>query len=397
MIPELDINFQSKEIQENPYPLYEYLLSNYPIFKFPDKRVAVCSHEGATFILNHPHYFSVGSPALVSPDWQAHRRGMFILTQDNPEHERNKSIVKKAFVHRIIDQLEPFMRDRVSKLLRGAKGRPIEFFKEIGYPYATSVIGSLLGTLDTQDRHMERVYRWIELLERDTMERPSDEHIAAIEAAYAHLDEWYEQITSERRANPRDDIISALVHASVDGKPLNRDAIFGAIDLFLIAGFQSTAQFLACALIFLAKRTDIRKELVSNPTRIPSFIEEMLRFGGPAHSVLRFAKTDVEILGYTIPANTLISVFIAAANRDPRQFEAPNDFILNRPNIRRQIGFGGGLHTCIGAALARLEVKVALEVILSESEGFSCPEYKNIDWLHTPTTRGARSLPMTFL
>ena len=395
-IPGVAIDFRSPEIQKNPYPAYDYLLKNHPVFKLPDDRVGICRHADVLFALNNQELFTVGSPTVVDPDWKEEKRGMFILTQDNPAHDLNKAVVNKAFVSRVLRQLEGFMRQRATSLLNETKGKHIEFFQGFGYPYANSILGAILGTADTQDRHMEQVYRWIELLEQPDLDRPEDERVHETNAAYKYLGNWYVELTAERRKHPRNDLITALIEAEVEGKPLTENDVFGAIDLFLIAGFQSTAQFLASTLLFLAENGDILARLKENQAEIPGFIEEMLRFGGTAHAVLRIARTNVELHGYIIPEGTLVAIFLAAANRDPLVFENPEKFILGRSNVRRQIGFGAGHHACIGAALARLEVKIALEIILSECDKIACPAYSDVEWLQTPTTRGAKSLPIVF-
>jgi cytochrome P450 len=210
--------------------------------------------------------------------------------------------------------------------------------------------------------------------------------------AYEAIFAYFDRIIAERRRHPGEDLVSALVAAEADGKRLSEDELLGFCALLLIAGNETMANFLSNAVLTLDRQPDARRELVAEPSLLPSAVEELMRFEPSVHELGRTLTRSVELHGQTLPKGDRVLLMLAAANRDPRRFDAPGRLDLRRdPNPH--LSFGFGIHFCMGASLARLEARVALEELLASLPGYrvATPE---IRWFRTPAVRGPAALPL---
>jgi cytochrome P450 len=286
-----------------------------------------------------------------------------ILTMDPPRHHRLRSLVSQAFTPRAIALLEPRIAAVTGELLDRVAGRTeLELVADLAYPLPVIVIAEMLG-VPGEDR--ERFREWAEaLLSQDSMD-PNDRE--AIEESMVELRKFREYLqdhVERRRAEPREDLLSSLVSAEVDGQRLDDREIVGFATILLLAGHITTTALLGNALQCLDEHPEAQAALRGDPGRLPTAIEEVLRHRSPFGQTTRLtAAEDVRVGDREIEAGRVVNVWLWSANRDERAFERPDDFLIDRqPN--HHLAFGRGVHFCIGAPLARLEARVALAILL---------------------------------
>lgn len=395
-VPRPNIRLADPEVARNPFPTYALMRDKYPVCQLePDGRYALTRYEDVTEALLRHDLFAAGSSVFGSPDWidDEYKRDLFILSKDPPEHSPYRALVNKAFVPRVLDALVPYMRVAATSLVAGLKGRSnVEFLNDFAFPYAIAVINRITG--DTSQT-VAQLRVWAELVDKNTQDRPDDDHIQALQAATKIQCDVYDRIIAEHRQEPQQDLLMELINAKIDGEQLTDRQIRSALDLFVGAGFQSSAHFLTNAVQLLANNPELRKSLAADPEKIPRFIDEALRLAGPAHALLRFARAPVTLHGITIPEGSLVALILASANRDERKFERPDTLDINRPHLKRQIAFGHGVHTCLGAVLSRMEVQVALEALLSEFDTITCPPDSELEWENMLVMRTVKALPVS--
>ena len=384
---------------QDPYPTYASLRENHPICQLePDGVWAVSRYEDVCSALRQPKSFSsTGVKALLAPDWLCRecKRDLFILTMDPPEHRRYRSLLENAFSKRAVESLEQFLREAIQRQLNAiSTDERVDFLTRVAFPYIRDVMDHVLGIKGYDN--IEELHRWLRLVGRISVTRPDDDYIHeledAIHAQYSRLD----SVIRERRDNPTDDLTSDLVNAEVGGRRLSDHSLRNLLDLLIEAGFHTSLQMLCLAVLHLSRHPHVLDALNADHDLIPDYIEELLRYSSTAPAVLRKAKEKVSLSDVDIPKGATVLLLLAAANRDPGVFENPDEFIIGRKNIKRHIAFGYGPHVCIGAALARLEIKVALEAIVDAFDEISCPPDRDLAWSHSPMVRGIEELPAVF-
>lgn len=398
-LPRLEVDIESSSFVRDPFPIYAQMRRDFPVCEIENRgqrRVFVTRYEDSKAVLSDHDSFRSASDVIAKPKGieDRYKRDLFVLTMDPPEHTRYRSLVAKAFVPKVLVALEPFVTSVAEDLVENVlRKNSVDFLSAFSLPYTVAVIGQITG--DTSQT-VEDLRYWTELVDRNSDAVQEPEHAKALEAATAKQYSIYERIIAERRSNSRDDLISELLKVEIDGEKLTELNIRSALDLFVSAGFQSSAQTLTNAVYLLGKYPETFRTLKAHPDKIAPFVDEVLRFLSPAHSLLRRASRDTEINGVRVPANSLISVVLASANRDERRFENPEIFDIDRPDIKKQIGFGHGVHTCIGASLARLEVTIAIRCIVKHFNSVECADDENLEWFSTLIIRALHSLPVAF-
>lgn len=391
-------NIDLNNNKQNPYPIYTILRDQFPVCQLANGMVALSRYDDISTALSSPHIFSEGAAVAARSDWLPEdcKREIFLIPKSPPEHGKYRVLVNRAFIGTVIKNYVPWMQERAAQLIDAMPNNaPVDFLERFSYPYASTISCLTMGIdASIYDKYADDIRRWGALSEINTPNAPP-EHRAAIIDATRNLNAIYDEIFLERQKNPRDDVFTALMNATVDGRPLSEREIRGALDLLLSAGFISTSQFLVNAMLELAHNIELRQMLTANPEHIPDFIEELLRHNNSSHSVMRQTAQPITLHGATIPSGSLIQLLIASGNRDERQFEEPDKFIMERPNVKKHLGFGHGVHICLGAALVRLEVKIALEAFLTRFSRIECPPAEQLQWQYTLFTRGVESLPIT--
>jgi cytochrome P450 len=373
--------FHARPLYQDPYPYYDYLRSHGPVWREPHHGVVmVTGYEEAVAVLNDTTSFSncntvVGPFArfpvpLVGDDIseiiEQYRDDLPFSDQlpafDPPKHTAHRSLLLRLITPKRLKENEEFMWRLADLQLdefveRGA----CEFIHDYANPFTLLVVADLLGVPEEDHATFRR-------------EMQGDRHDRALgtekDGSVSHkpLEFLYDRFTTyieDRRREPRNDVMTLLATATFpDGTlPDVHDVMLIASNLFA-AGQETTARMFGTALRTLGERPELQQMLHAEPERIPGFIEECVRIESPIQGNFRLARVPTTVGGVDIPAGTTMMVLEGAANRDPRQFDAPAEFRLDRANGRQHVGFGFGIHACVGAPLARAEGRVSLERVL---------------------------------
>jgi cytochrome P450 len=323
-----------------------------------------------------------------------------MIMMDAPEHTRLRKLVSRAFTPRRIADLEVRIAKLANDLLDTVDGQDeFDYIETFAGLLPPTVILALVGypeghAAEFRTRADESLHIEDGGATRGDLRQPLVSENGEINnEAFAILPELMEQ----RRKDPQDDLITGLVHAEIEEDGVSRiltlDEILGFVGLLSSAGTETVARLLGFAAVTLHQHPDQRQLLVDDPSLIPNAIEELLRYEAPSPTQSRWVARDVEYHGVTIPAGSKLSLLNGAADRDERHFPNPDAFDVRR-DIDRQLAFGYGAHFCIGAALARMETRVALAETLKRFPSYEIDESR-LEFVHTATVRGYKSVPMS--
>jgi cytochrome P450 len=377
-------------IDRDPHPVWRRMREEQPVYwneqygfwafsRFED--VWNGYHDTATFSSSHGVQLESLDHPVDMP---------MVIFMDPPQHDNMRKLVSRAFTPGRIRHLEAQVEDLVAGYLDpfvGSSG--FDFIEQFGALLPPMVIGHLLGVPEG-DRDMMR--RWFdESLHREDA-LPSPTAAQAMKSVY----EYAEGMIAERRTRPGDDMISALIEAEVDEDGAVRRLDDSEVCLFVIllagAGVETVARLLSWAAVTLARNPDQRDILVGEPSLIPNAVEELLRYEAPSPVNGRWTLRPFQAHDIDIPEGSKVLLLNGSANRDPREFEDPDRFDVRRA-IRRHISFGYGAHFCLGAALARLEGRIALEGTLARFPRWDIDDGELIP-VRTSTVRGFSSVPI---
>ena len=312
-----------------------------------------------------------------------------MLGSDPPRHTRLRSLVSQAFTPRMVEQLEPRLRQIAGELLDAVIDRgECDLVESLTYPLPVIAIAEILGV---EPAKRERFKVW------------SDEVVASLgtsednirQETMDEMSAYFEGLFEERRANPRNDLVSGLLRAEMDGEKLSFDELLQMLILLLVAGNETTTNLIGNAMQEFIANPEQLARVEADRSLIPSALEEVLRIHSPVQATVRRAARDLEFGGKQIRADQQCVVWLAAANRDASQFPEPLRFDVTRtPN--RHLAFGMGIHFCLGAPLARLEAKVAYEELLNRAKNFRRTNDRILPRVPTFIMRGVRELPIAF-
>lgn len=369
---------------DDPYPFYAALregdLSGYGGEIYPLSR-----HADVTRALRSPELFS--SRAMVLPGQAG--RNTSLIGLDPPVHDEQRNVVNRGFTPRRIAQLEPKVRARVDALFaKFAHRGEVELIAELAAPLPVMVIAELLG-LDPS-RH-DDFKRWSDSMVVGSTQADGAAGIRTnLEAFRDHLF----SVIELRRREPGDDLITALVDAEEGEGVLNATQVLHFAQLLLAAGSETTTNLIGNAVLVLLDDPDVCDEVRANPALVPKLLEETLRFESPVQLLMRRTNGAVEIAGGWIPHDAMVMPLLGSANRDPAQFPHADRFDLHR-NTTGHVSFGLGTHFCLGASLARLEARVALEAIVQRMRGLALAADR-VERHGSFLVRGPRVLPLSF-
>ncbi|MBI1845065.1 MAG: cytochrome P450 [Actinobacteria bacterium] len=366
----MQLNFFDPAVIANPFPYYDELHRHGPVVR-NDLMGAwmVAGHEAALSVLKRPEDFSsTGITQMATDRVDAFGGAATMLNSDPPDHERLRGVVQRAFTPRALARLEPRIEEIVRDLLALVPDREsFDAVNELTYPLPVIVIAELLG-VSPADRPFFK--EWSDDLVNGINEQATfEDQRRSTEAAEA-LREYFRNEIAARRLQPTDDLIGSLVRANEDDGALTDAELLAACVILLVAGNETTTKFIGNAIVHLAEHPELRATVVADPSKMGPCVEELIRLVGSVQATARVALVDTEIAGTPVSAGEMVFVMLAAANRDKLIFANPTEVDLSRsPNPH--LGFGFGIHVCLGAHLARLESRTALKELLRLA-----PEYR---------------------
>jgi cytochrome P450 len=384
----------SDEMRRNPYPVYEQIRSSSPvfhlqpfdlwmIFDFEGVKRALVEHEAFSSDLSH-------APGSGNP-------GEWFIFFDPPRHTKLRALISKAFTPRVIVNLEPRIRELSRQLLdeRIERGE-MDVAADFSVPLPMLVITEMLG-VPVAD--WPRYKRWSDVILKLANTFSRDEAAAkAIDeyrAVTAEMRGFMPELIAQRRAAHQDDLLTRLVEAEVDGERLTQEEVLGFVQLLLVGGQETTANLINNALVCFIENPDQLARLRGAPELLPSAIEEVLRYRSPVQWIPRATRRDVAVHGQVIPSGKLVLPMIGSANRDPKYFRDAGRFEIARdPNAH--IAFGHGIHSCLGAPLARLEARIALADFLERVEEFELASDEPWEPRKALHVHGPSRLPIRF-
>ena len=315
-----------------------------------------------------------------------------MLTSDPPDHTRLRKLVSKAFTPRAVLDLRPRIQDIVDYLLAEAGERgEFDIIHDLAYPLPVIVIAEMLG-VPPEDRH--RFKHWSDTVVA-TLGGPftPPEVIAAARVAIDELAEYIGHVIAERRAEPREDLISGLVAAEEGGQVLSEEEIFATCILLLIAGNETTTNLIGTSMLALFRNPEQMERLRKDLSLMPSAVEELLRYAGPVHGTGRVPKEDIEIAGHVFHEGEMVFTLLAAGNRDPNHYPDPDKLDVAR-NPTDHLALGDGIHFCLGAPLARAEAQSAIGTLLDRFPRLHLLD-EDPEWGGTFIIRGPKRLNVT--
>jgi cytochrome P450 len=390
------VDAMSAAFREDPYPYYETYRGRERLLRVDDTIWLSLSHADVTAMLRHPKLSSNESRATTEagqPD--ADRLAGSLLFMDPPDHTRLRRLVGCAFTPKRVADLRPTTEAITAELLdetaaAGASGDVVDLIRSLAYPLPVRIICSLLGVPEADEATFTG---WSRALARslDPSVLLSAEVDAAIADAERGLAGYLEDLLAVRRTRPGDDLLSALLDVEADGDRISPDEVVDLALLLLVAGHETTVNLIGNGVLALLRAPDQLHLLRHSPDLVAGAVDELLRFDSPVQLTQRVATEDLDLVGSSVRAGDEIMLVLGAANRDPLVFAEPNRLDVTR-DARRHVAFGGGIHHCLGAALARLEGQVALAALLAR--------FPRLELAGEPvrrptfTLRGLESLPV---
>jgi cytochrome P450 len=381
------------EIQDDPYPVYRQLRNEAPVYHAADTNTWVLSRhkDVVSALLDHHSYSSVDG-VFPTPPGSTFRESLLpmMILMDPPRHDQLRALVSKAFTPRRIAALTGGIEDIADHLTACLiqQAGSADFVADFAAVVPAMVIADLLG-VPREDRTQFR--QWSNALVQSNPTRgETGEALAAAAAIYGYFIDFL----AGRRDQPRDDLMSALVGAEIDGKRLDDDELLGFCLLLLIAGHETTSNLLANAAVVLTEYRDIRHRLAADETLLGAAVEELLRYDSPAQGLSRTLTRDVTLHGVTMSAGDSVLLLYGSANRDERVFADPDVFDIGR-KPEHQVAFGRGIHFCLGASLARMEARIALRALLARLPNWEV-DLGRAQRLRSGPIRGYLSLPISW-
>jgi len=388
-------DFANPALRANPYPAYRFLREAAPMWRAPTGHWIVSTHAGCTQVLRDP-LMGREDPRLKSPEALAEpavqRLTRMMLFVDPPVHTRLRGLVSKAFNARRMEALRPRIEAIVDDLIDRVQAQgSMCVIRDFAHRLPVTVICDMLGVPES-DRgpFLEESTVRGRVLDPVPMTRVEmdDANTATLAS-----EEYFRGLLAYRRANPGDDLATALVQAREADERLSDDEILANISLLFGAGHETTTNLIGNGVLALHRNPAELARLQADPSLIPNAVEELLRYDSPVQLTGRVALQDMVVMGEHVAQGEEVITLLGAANHDPAAFPGdPDTLDIGRPGVRA-ISFGGGLHYCLGAQLARIEGEIAFRRLFERLPNMRLVEKDNVQWKTTVTLRGLIELP----
>jgi len=382
------------EIHEDPYPTYARLRDEAPLYRNEEHDFWALSRyddviegfrDSARFSSTHGVTLD---PAASGPNAY---KTMSLLALDPPRHGKMRALVSRGFTPRRVLDLEPRIRELSRQYIDAAIERgSFDFIGDFAGKLPMDVISELVGVPEPDRAELRRLADLLVHREEGINDVPPAGVAAALELVV-----YYADMIAQRRRERTDDLTSALLDAEIDGERLTDDEIIAFLFLMVVAGNETTTKLLGNAWYWAWRNPDQRAIPFTDRTRVPDWVEETLRFDTSSQMLARITVGDVELHGEALPPSSRVLLLVGSANRDPRVFPNPDRYDLDRAHDQQQIAsFGFGRHYCLGASLARLEGRVALEELVDRVSDYDI-DADGIARVHSINVRGFAALPTT--
>ncbi len=379
---------------QNPYPFYERARALGPFFHWADYGLACTGNAAAINAIFRDRRFGREAPPETAPAIADHTRAFYaveahsMLELEPPRHTRLRGLVLRAFTSRRIAALEPEIAALSHALIDGFPAEGCDLLRDFGQKLPVTIIARLLGVPEEMG---DQLLRWSNAMVGMYMASRTREAEDRANTAAAEFSDFLRGYVQARRNDPRDDLITHLIAAESGGEKLSTDELITTCILLLNAGHEATVHSIGNGVKTLLETRTPRMALA--PDAVEATVEEILRYDPPLHMFTRWAYEDIEVMGHTFHRGEQVALLLAAANRDPGLWDDPQSFHPARP-VRANASFGAGLHFCVGAPLARLELQVALPILFERLPRLAlgaAPAYGDVYHFH-----GLTALPVLY-
>jgi len=378
----------SPAVDADPFPYYRTLRDEHPCFWSEDANMWVLSrYADIQAALQDWRTYSSAKGNLM--DELPNRAGATLGTTDPPRHDRLRALIQMAVTKRALEHLEEPTRAAAVAHLDKIGGRPgFDFVSDYSSKMTVDLLFTLFNLPDA-DQNVVRDKAVLMVQSDPVTRQKGPEHIAA----FNWMTDYAAALMQERKKNPGEDLLSQFILAEIDGEKLKEREVQMTVTTLIMAGVESLSGFMTMFALNLAENPDARAELVANPELIPGAIEESLRYNTSAQRFRRCLTRDVELHGQTMREGDFVCLAYGSGNRDERQFPDADRYDIRR-NPRGHLGFGRGVHACLGAAIARMAVRIAFEEFLRRVPEFSCAD-EQLAWMPSTTFRSPLRLEFT--
>jgi cytochrome P450 len=389
------------EVIADPYPYYHRLRSLEPVHHSPLGFYVASRHADVTLVLRDKRFGKDfvgrmtrrrGEEIFDEPVYRSMRHWM--LQQDPPDHTRLRGLVVQAFTARRVEDMRPRIQEIVDQTLdRLVARRRGDLIADFAFRLPVTVICEMLGIPpDHHEMFLAGARDGGRLLDPVPLSRAE---LDAANASNLAAQAYFQQLFELRRREPGDDLTTKLVQAEEQGSKLSNEELTANVILLFGAGHETTVNLIGNGLLALFRHPDQLRLLRDDPALMPNAVEEFLRYDSSVQTTGRVALEDVEVGGTVIPAGEAVLSLLGAANRDPAVYPEPDRLDIMRPNVR-PLSFGGGIHFCLGAQLARIEAEVAILTLLRRLPDLNLDDPVHPDWRQTFVLRGLKALPASW-
>lgn len=394
------------ELLADPYRVYRMLSSMSPVLwmdgLFGIGGWLVTDYAACSSGLRSKHFVKEGYrilpeeklaliPQESAPDIVARRRNN-LLFRDPPDHTRLRGLVNQAFTPRTVERLRPHVAEIARDLVeRAVSLKRFDLIREVAFPLPIIVIAELLG-VPAADRDHFKTWSTDTTLLLQPDATPEEAERAKI--AMTAMDDYFKDVIAERRRAPQSDLISEMIRAQESGDRLSDEELLATCRLVLNAGHETTVNLIGNGTLALLRHPEERAALAADPSLLPNAVEELLRYDSPVQMTFRFTSDEAPLGSQTAKRGDVVVLLLGGANRDARQFPDPERLDVRRDNAHTHLAFGGGIHYCLGAALARIEGELVFGELLRRAPAMSLATNETLAYRPHVVLRGLRELPV---